>query len=197
MKLIGLTGGIGSGKSTVSEYLISKGCYVLDADEISREIVKPGSPVLERIAKTFGKDVIMADGNLDRKKVSSLVFSDKGKRKALDSIMHGEIIDIILDRAGKIFRDSPDAIVFIDAPLLFEAGVDQHTQQNWVVDTDDEIRISRVMRRSGFSREEVERRIANQMARKERLSRATHVLDNSGSKESLFAQIDRLLEGII
>lgn len=193
MKLIGLTGGIGSGKSTVSEYLISKGYHVLDADAISKEIVEPGSPILRDISKIFGNAVLTDDGKLDRKAMSAIIFSNEEYKKKLDDIMHKEVINITLKRAEKIFEKCPEAVVFIDAPLLFEAGVDKYTEQNWVVDADDEVRIKRVIDRSGLSREEIERRIANQMSRGDRIAKGTHILDNSGDKEHLFEQVDKLL----
>lgn len=194
MKLIGLTGGIGSGKSTVSDYLIAKGYPVLDADKISREIVEPGSPVLKNLAAVFGEGILQRDGSLDRKGLSAIVFSDGEKRRMMEEIMHREVIRITLKRAEAIADEFSEPVVFIDAPLLFEANVDRYTEQNWVVDADDETRIRRVMERSYFSRDEVERRIAHQMSRQERNDRATYVLDNSGTHEELYAQVDKLLE---
>lgn len=196
MKLIGLTGGIGSGKSTVSDYLMAKGYPVLDADKISREIVEPDSPVLHRLVEVFGEGILKEDGSLDRKGMSAIVFVDEEKKMILERIMHKEVLRITLERVEAIAQESRDAVIFIDAPLFFEADMDRYTEQNWVVDADDEIRIRRVMERSDLSREEVWQRIANQMSRQVRIHRATHVLDNSGSREMLYAQVDKLLESL-
>lgn len=194
MILIGLTGGIGAGKTTVSEYLKEKGYTVLDADLVAREIVEPGTETLLTLAETFGKDIIDPDGSLNRGRLADIAFSDPKQKKLLDRIMHGKVIKILLDRAKTM---SDQQLVFIDVPLLFESGMDQYMDQVWLVDADDEVRILRVMDRDGSSREEVLNRIRYQLGRDEKKEKAHFILDNSGVKGSLYNQIDKILNILI
>ncbi|MDD2484064.1 MAG: dephospho-CoA kinase [Eubacteriales bacterium] len=191
MKRIGLTGGIGSGKSTVSRYLMEKGYPVLDADEIAKELLSAGSETLMELKEAFGEKTLLPDGTLDRKYVADLVFSDSSKKAILDKITHGKVLEEILLRASRL---GEDAIVFIDAALLFEAGIDKYVDETWVVDAGDDVRIQRVMDRDGLSKAEIQKRINNQMNRRDRLKKANYVLDNSGSKESIYGQVNKLLE---
>ena len=193
MKIIGLTGGIGSGKSTVSDYLISKGYYVLDADRIAREIVLPGSEMLIELKAIFGAEIILEDGSLDRKKLGEIVFSDTEKKKMLDKLMHTRILEMIHER---ILQYREGKVIFIDAPLLFETGLDRSVSEVWVIDAEDEIRIRRIMERDGLKREDILKRIRSQMGRDEKNRRADAVLDNSGDVKALYQQIDKLLENI-
>lgn len=210
MKIIGLTGGIGSGKSTVADYLISRGFHVLDADKIAREIVLPGSEMLIRLAATFGQEIIQEDGSLDRKKLGNMVFSDAEKKKMLDSMMHTEILELIHDRILQ-FREEAESsaenaidpgniakskVIFIDAALLFETGLDKSVSEIWVIDVDDETRIRRIMERDGLNREDILKRISTQMTRDEKNRRADVILDNTGNTESLYQQIEQLLKKI-
>lgn len=192
MKIIGLTGGIGSGKSTVSSYLREKGYKIIDADEIAAEIVVPGSKLLDLLAESFGRDILQVDGSLNRKALAKVAFSNESQKKKLDSIMLKEIINEILHLLT-FYEKSQQNIVFIDAPLLFEAGLDEKCHEAWVVDADDEIRIQRVIKRDSLAREEVIARIKNQMSREEKIRRASFVLDNSQEESSLYEQIDILL----
>jgi dephospho-CoA kinase len=208
MKIIGLTGGIGSGKSTVTEHLTAKGFHVLDADKIARELVLPGSEMLIQLAAEFGDDIICDDGSLNRKKLGSIVFSDADQKNKLDSLMHTRILELIHDRILQYREDAEKAaevasdheqgarfrVVFIDAPLLFETGLYQSVSEVWVIDADDETRISRIMERDGLKREEIQKRIDMQMARDEKIRRADVILDNTGDQASLFRQIDGLLQ---
>jgi dephospho-CoA kinase len=208
MKIIGLTGGIGSGKSTVTDYLSARGFHVLDADKIAREIVLPGSDMLIQLAAAFGDAVICEDGSLDRKKLAEIVFSDAEKKKTLDAMMHTEILELIHERVLR-YREEADTIaaaggdpgnilkykvIFIDAPLLFETGLEKSVEEVWVIDADDETRIRRIMERDGLEREEILLRIGSQMERGEKNRRADVVLDNTGDQEALYRQIDLLLE---
>ncbi|MDD2190667.1 MAG: dephospho-CoA kinase [Eubacteriales bacterium] len=210
MKIIGLTGGIGSGKSTVTDYLTSKGFHVLDADKVAREIVMPGSEMLIRLSSIFGTDILHEDGSLNRKKLGEIIFLDHEKKKILDELMHTRILEIIHDRIFKIREEynhsaksalEPDQIkngkvIFIDAPLLFETGLDKSVGETWVIDVDDETRIQRIMKRDGLNREEIMMRINTQMTREEKNQRADVLLDNTGDEQALYKQIDRMLEAI-
>lgn len=206
MKVIGLTGGIGSGKSTVTDYLTAKGFHVLDADKIAREIVLPGSEMLIRLAAAFGDGIIGEDGSLERRELGEIVFSDPEKKKTLDSLMHTEILELIHERILR-YREEADSaapidpgnilkykVIFIDAPLLFETGLEKSVSEVWVIDADDETRIKRIMERDGLEREDILMRINNQMAQVEKNRLADVVLDNTGNQEALYRQIDRLLE---
>lgn len=188
MSVIGLTGGIGTGKSTVSRYLEKKGFEIIDADQIGKDIVEPGSPLLDRLSEAFGAEFVV-DGVLQRKKLGAYVFESAERKAKLDEIMMGTIISIIKDRASSCIGNC-----IIDAPLLYEVGLDSECDKVFVVDADMEVRIQRVMARDGISRQEIIDRINNQMGAAEKAARADVVLDNSGDKEELYRQIDRAIE---
>ena len=196
MKIIGLTGGIGSGKSTVTDYLIARGFPVLDADKIAREIVLPGSEMLIQLISVFGKSILMQDGSLDRKKLGNIVFSDPEKKKTLDSLMHTRILELIHYRILEYREETIHKLIFIDAPLLFETGLDKSVCETWVIDVDEETRIKRIMERDGLKREDIAMRISNQMTRDEKNKRADVILDNTGNQEALYQQIEQLLQKI-
>ncbi len=210
MKIIGLTGGIGSGKSTVTDYLVTMGFHVLDADKIARELVMPGSDMLIQLTAEFGDDILLDDGSLDRKKLGSIVFSDEEKKQTLDKMMHTKILEIIHERILKIREESshfavdvirPETaakhrVIFIDAPLLFETGLDNSVEEVWVIDVDDETRINRIMERDGLNRNEIIKIMNSQMARSEKNRRADVLLDNSGKREVLYRQLDQLIQKI-
>lgn len=189
--LIGLTGGIGAGKSTVTAYLRDKGYPVLDADQVAREIVEPGTETLLLLSKEFGKEIIEKDGSLNRKKLAEIAFADVDRKKELDRIMHGKVIEILLSR-GKAMVDEP--FVFIDVPLLFESEMDGFMDCVWLVDADEETRINRVTQRDNSSRDQVLNRIRHQMTSEEKIKKSHVVLDNSHGIENLFMQIDEKLK---
>lgn len=193
MRIIGLTGGIGSGKSTVSNYLTQKGFAIIDADKIAREIVEPESETLFKLSECFGSNILNSDESLNRKALAAIAFSSEEQKKKLDDIMLQEIIRIINEKI-EYYHTTGEMLIFIDAPLLFEAGLDQQSHEIWVVDAEDELRIERVIRRDGSSREEVLSRMRKQMSREEQYKRADHVLNNSATAEALYAQIDKLLD---
>jgi dephospho-CoA kinase len=192
--IIALTGGIGSGKSTASAYLSEKGCPVIDADKIAREIVAPGMPALDKLAALFGQGVLNGDGSLNRKRLAGIVFADDSAKKRMESVMHGEILSIMKERAGKL-ADSGERLIVLDFPLLFETGgFAGETDEIWLIDADDELRVERVMRRDGSTRAEVQSRVNSQMSRAEKRKRARVIIDNSGSMEELYQKLDRLIE---
>ena len=197
MKIIGLTGGIGSGKSTVSEYLASKGIKIIDADRISHEITEKGSPILPVLAGSFGSDIINADGSLNRKLLAARAFASEESGALLNGIMHGAIFELTDSRIAAIEKEGKDGIVFLDAPLLFEAGMDAKADETWLVHADKDIRIERVKRRDNLSEAEIIARMERQMSDEEKLSRADCVLDNSGTTQELYAQVDELLEALL
>ena len=190
---IGITGGIGAGKSTATDYLTEKGYTVIDCDKVAREIVEPGAPALEKLTEAFGPDILTEDGALDRQKTAEIVFSDPEKRKTLDDITHAAIYDIIEERAAAAERAGKDP-VFVDAALIFESGLDKELDSVWVVTADEDIRKKRVAARDGMAPGMIEKRMKSQMPEEERKTRAGEVLDNSGMREELYRQIEGLLE---
>jgi dephospho-CoA kinase len=188
MLVIGLTGGIGSGKSTVADALAARGAGVIDTDVIARELTEPGQPALGEIAATFGADLIRSDGRLDRDALRALVFSDADARTRLERILHPLIKDRMLERLAAL--DAPYAVLVI--PLLFETN--QHTivDRVLVVDLPETVQRERVQRRSGLTHSEVDRIVASQISRAERLTRADDILDNSGDLPALLAQAERI-----
>ena len=195
MQIIGITGGIGSGKSTVSHYLSSKGYRVIDADQIAHDIVKPNSRVLMELVSQFGEDILNPDGGLNRRMLANRAFASLEGKEQLEAITHGEILRQIKEdiRRGK---EEGLEILFLDVILLFQVGLDQLCSQVWVVDAPEEIRLARVMGRDGYVPEEIKRRMRSQMDPMELRSRGTHVIDNSGTISQLQIRVDELLEGI-
>ncbi len=187
---IGLTGGIGAGKSTVTNYLVEKGYKVIDCDRVAREVVEPGAPALAALCEAFGDDILDESGALDREKTAKIVFSDPEKRKTLDGITHAAIYDIIEERS----KGHEGSLVFIDAALIFESGLDRELDSVWVVTADDDIRRKRVAIRDNMDEEMIANRMKSQMSEDERKERADEVIDNSGAIEDLHVQIERLLE---
>ena len=193
MNVIGLTGGIGTGKSTVSQYLRDWGFAVIDADKIAREITEPGRPLLAELEKAFGNEIIREDGSLDRKGLAAIVFSDAEKRRVLDQLTHGRILEEI-QRGVVLCKEQASAKgIIIDAPLLFETGLDQQCDQVWLVTADQDLRVQRVCVRDGSSPREVRDRIRSQMPDEEKRKRADRVLDNSGSLKQLEARLRQIL----
>ncbi len=196
MRIIGITGGIGTGKSTVSRYLRDRGYDVVDADGIAKELASDPS-VLAEIRDYFGDDVITSDGILDRKRMASLVFSDFGKKEMLESIITSRVIQktagIIEDyREGRLSPAKNDT-VFLDAPTLFETGADRICDEIWLVTCSLETRLERAAKRDASTREDLEARIAAQMPESEKAARSDEVIYNDGSKEELSDKIDQLL----
>ncbi len=193
MKVIGLTGGIGSGKSTVSEYLARRGYTVIDADAISRAATGPGGYALEPILMEFGAGVFNDDGTLDRKAMAEMVFSDADSRHRLEDIVCTIVRDEAMARIEHLRKEGHESPVFFDAPLLFEMGLEKDMDESWLVTASIETRTYRVMKRDGVTREEVLKRIASQMPDSEKEKLADHVITNSLDLSWLFEQVDELL----
>lgn len=191
--IIGLTGGIGSGKSTVSSYLKSKGYKVSDADKIAHDIMKPNMPALKKLTEAFGEDILDDSGNLRRKYLASIAFTDKENEKILNDITHKEIRAQMREEI-KTFEKNGAKLMFLDVPLLFEVGLDKWCDVTWVVTADMASRVTRVVSRDNISEEDVKARISCQMADDKKVALADEVLDNSHGKEELYKRIDELLE---
>ncbi len=187
MLRIGLTGGIGSGKSTVAALLAARGALVVDADRIAREVVEPGTPGLAAVVEAFGPEVLTADGALDRAALASVVFSDPQARARLDAIVH----PLVRARAREaVAQAPPDAVVVQDVPLLVETGQAGQYDLVLVVEADLETRVARLVRR-GLGEDDARARIAAQATDEQRRAVADVVLDNSGAPEALAGQVDR------
>lgn len=195
MIIIGLTGGIGTGKSTVSNYLKEHDCLILDADAISRQMTEKGQPALIDIAKAFGEDLLV-DGVLDRQALGNIVFNDKEKLDILQSIITNKVVEYINTRIEELKAERFNGIVVIDAPLLFECGMEGIADENWLVSASLDVRLQRVSQRDGLSEEQILSRINNQMPQEEKEKLSQVILDNSGSLEDLYKQINENLERI-
>ena len=193
MEIIGLTGGIGTGKSTVSNFLREKKFAIVDADKISREVVEPGRPLLKELEEAFGSGIIREDGSLDRKGLAAIVFNDVEQRKLMDSIMHKEILAEMRRSMENYQEQGIHQGIIIDAPLLFEIGLEKWCSQVWLVTADMDVRIQRVCARDNAVPAEVEARIRNQMSDDEKRKLSDEILDNSGTLENLHKQITDLL----
>ena len=188
-RVVGLTGGIGSGKSTVARRLAELGAVVIDSDVLARQVVEPGTPGLAAIRTAFGPGVIAADGTLDRPALGARVFADPDLRGVLNGIVH----PLVRERAAALARAAPsDSVVVQDVPLLVETGLADAFDLVVVVDTPDADRVQRLADDRGMSAEDARARMAAQASREERLDAADFVLDNSGPVQHLLDQVDAL-----
>ena len=184
---VGLTGGIGSGKSTVSALLREHGAVVVDYDLLAREVVEPGQPALEAIARRFGDEVLTASGELNRPALGAIVFADDAARKDLEEITH----PAIRERAVALEREAgPDAVVVHDNPLLIEMGAAANCDAVLVVDVPPEVQVARLVDARGMDEADARARIAAQASRDQRRAHADHMIDNSGSVDQLRDTVD-------
>lgn len=190
---VGLTGGIGSGKSEVSARLAERGALVIDADKIAREVVEPGTPGLAAVVAEFGDDVLLPSGALDREKVGRIVFADADRLAALNAIVH----PLVGDRMQELMDAAPGgAVVVYDVPLLAENGLAPMYDEVVVVDAPEDVQLDRLVARRGMTEEDARARMANQASRADRRAVATHVIDNSGTLDDLKTQVDALWESL-
>lgn len=188
-RYIGLTGGIGSGKSTVARTFAALGARVLDADAISRVALDVGTPCYEKTLARFGRDILHPDGTVDRKKLAGIVFSDAAAREDLNAVIHPYVLDTMLREAAET---PADRLVVFDVPLLFESGMEGIAYCNVCVVTDDRLRLARVMRRDGADEEAVRARIDAQMPQREKAALADVVLINNGTEAELTLKTEAL-----
>lgn len=192
MKLIGLTGGIGSGKSTVAQLLVRHGWELVDADQIARDIVEPGQPALTELAQAFGEDILQEDGSLDRGLLASRAFSSREKTAVLNSITHPRINEETQARFDAARRGGVDFVVY-DMPLLVDKGLHKDMDATIVVDVDAEERVRRLVAYRGLDEEDARRRIAAQIPDDVRRAAADFIIDNNGPREAL----DEQVEGVV
>jgi dephospho-CoA kinase len=192
--LVGLTGGIGAGKSTVSAMLAERGAVIVDADRIARDLQSPGSPVLDRMAERFGSHIITDDGSLDRAAVAGIVFNDEEALKDLNGIVH-PAMQAEIQRQIDAQRDT-DRVVVLDFPLLGE-NPRKGLAATIVVDIPVDVAVQRLVEQRGMDETDARARINSQISREQRLSTATHVIDNGGDRASLTAQVDELWQQLL
>lgn len=179
---VGLTGGIASGKSTVSAILTELGAILIDGDRLAREVVEPGTPGLQRVVETFGEGVLTPDGDLDRPALGAIVFADDARRKELEGIIHPLVFERIVELEASA---TPEDLVVHDIPLLAESGRAPTFDAVVVVDVPVELQVERMLTQRGMTREDAEARVRAQASREDRLAIATHVIDNTGTLEDL------------
>jgi dephospho-CoA kinase len=187
--VVGLTGGIASGKSTVARAFVQRGIPVIDADLLAREVVAPGSDGLAAIVEAFGEDVLLADGTLDRKKVGAMVFADPALRMKLNAITHPRVAQLSALRLREIPDDAAPYAIY-EAPLIVENGLHHAMRALIVVALDVAVQLERVMLRDGLDREAAEARLRAQAPLERKLAAATYVIDNGKALSELFPQVD-------
>ncbi|KLI98193.1 dephospho-CoA kinase [Streptomyces albidoflavus] len=186
MLIVGLTGGIGAGKSEVSRLLVEHGAHLVDADRIAREVVEPGTPGLAAVVEAFGESVLAADGSLDRPKLGEIVFADPERRAVLNGIVH----PLVGARSAELQSQAPeDGVVVHDVPLLTENGLAELYDLVIVVDVEPATQVERLVRSRGMSEEEARARMAAQAGREERLAVADIVIDNEVSLDALRGRV--------
>ena len=191
MLAVGLTGGIGSGKSAVADLLVERGAVLIDADQVARDVVAPGGPAYQPLIDRFGAGIVAADGTIDRQALAAVAFADEATRLELNAITH-PAIGITMIQARDALADT-DNIVVLAIPLLTAAHRDTvKLHKVVVVDCPTDIALERLLSQRGFDRADAEARIRSQISREERVKEADYVLDNSGDREALEAEVDRL-----
>ena len=190
---MGLTGGIASGKSTVAAILAELGAVVIDADQLAREVVAPGTPGLARVVEAFGPDVLASDGGLDRPRLGAIVFAEPERLQVLNGIVH----PLVRARAAELEAAAPTgALVVHDIPLLAETGQGDRFEAVIVVDVPEEVQMERMLRDRAMTEDDARARIAAQAGREDRLAVATHVIENTGTLEDLRDRVAKVFESL-
>ena len=192
MKIVGLTGGISSGKSTVSSYLKQLKIPVIDADEVARKVVEPNSQGAIEIRKAFGSAVFEEDGSLNRQKLGALIFSNVENRQKLDELLQPLIKIMILDEI-EAYRQKGENMIILDLPLLFEKQYEELCEEIIVVYVPKELQLERLMKRNQYTKQEALSRIDSQLSIEEKRKRATVLLDNQGTIQQLYHQVEQWL----
>lgn len=200
MLTVGVTGGVGSGKTTVSRMFEEEGAYLIDADQIARELIQPGSPAWKELLRVFGRTILQKDGTIDRSQLADLVFSNRRKRRLLNDILHPRIRREMEKRAREIARKDPKAIIIFDVPLLIETGFHREMDQVVVVTSKEEQQIRRLKKRAGLKEEEARRILSSQWDIEKKIKVADFVIRNEGSLErtrtrvrEVFQELKKLL----
>jgi dephospho-CoA kinase len=196
MILVGLTGGVATGKTTVAKMFKQCGAAVIDADQLAHDVVKPGKPAWRQIVKAFGKIVLNPDCTLNRRELGALVFGNRAKLRQLERIIHPRVAREQQRLVRRIAKRKPHTVVIYEVPLLFEAGVDKRVDKTIVVIADRDTQIVRLKKRNGFSRAEAIRRIRSQMPLAKKIQRADYVLNGTFPRASLSKQVGRLFNNL-
>ncbi|HSL03459.1 MAG TPA: dephospho-CoA kinase [Nitrospiraceae bacterium] len=196
MILVGLTGGVATGKSTVARMFKQCGAVVIDADLLARQVVEPGKPAWRKIVKTFGKSVLNPDRTLNRHDLGAVVFGNRTELRQLERIIHPRVAREQARLTKQAAQQNPQAVVIYDVPLLFEVGIDKRVDNIIVVTADRETQIARLKKRNGLSRAEAIRRIRSQMPLTKKVQEADHVLNGTLPRSSLHRQVVRLLKSL-
>lgn len=191
--IIGLTGGIASGKSTVSSLFREKGFTVIDADVAARTVVEPGKDAYKKIVNVFGKDILLENGDLNRPKLGDIIFRDKQKRLQLNSIVHPAVRQQLLMEKEQAIRNGKQTII-LDIPLLFESGLTWMVDKTIVVFVDGKTQLQRLMKRNGLDKEAAEIRISAQMTLEEKVKKADAVINNNGTIAETKKQLEHIIE---
>jgi dephospho-CoA kinase len=190
--ILGLTGGIATGKSTVSAMLRERGIPVIDADLIAREVVEPGMPAYEAIVQHFGRDILLPNGQINRKQLGEIVFSDETERQKLNAIVHPEVRRVMREEAERAEREGAD-IVFMDIPLLFESKLQHMVDKIVVVYAPASMQLTRMMERDELDEEQAKKRLRAQFPIEQKKLDADYVIDNTGTREGTERQVEQLL----
>lgn len=193
MILVGLTGGIASGKSTASGIFKELGAYIIDADILAREVVEPLKPAWRDIVKNFGKEILNKDNSINRKKLAEIVFNNKKKRELLNSIVHPRVLKRAGEMEKEIAKKDPDAVIIFDAALLIESGAYKKMDKNIVVYADEDVQVKRLMKRDGLTRDEAIKRIKAQMPLREKVRFADYIIDGNKMLNMVKKQIKTVL----
>ena len=195
--VLGITGNIASGKSTIARTFAERGAVVVDADQLARDVVAPGSPVLQQLVTRFGAEVVLSNGRLDRERLAQIIFADAAARQDLNAIIHPAIARLAIERLQQLRQADGVPLVIYEAPLLFEAGAEDRVDKVLVVKIDPQVQLLRLKQRDGLDDASARQRIAAQMAQEEKLARADYVIDNSGSVEDAARQVARLWDELL
>lgn len=190
--IVGLTGSMGSGKTTAASIFKELGAFIIDADAICRELVIPNRPAWEEIIHSFGKAILKDDQNIDRSKLADIVFSEPAKKKLLENILHPKVIEEEMRLCRQILKEHPQSIIIIEAALLIESGNYRKVDKVIVVTGDHESLILRAMERSSLTREKAILRIQSQMPQEEKVKRADYILENDGTREDFKTKVHEL-----
>lgn len=197
MKILGLTGGIASGKSTVSRILKDLGAIIIDADETAHSAIEPNKPAWRDIVSNFGQEILNPDMTINRERLGEIVFLDSEQLNLLNHITHPRIMESLKDDFQKIKASSPDAIVVLEVPLLYETFMERMCDEVWVVWVDRETQLKRLMARNSYSEEEAIRRIDSQIPLDEKARRADVVIDNRGTIEETISSATKYYNAIL
>lgn len=197
MLLVGLTGGIASGKSSTARILEELGARIIDTDIICRKLVEKNRPAWREIIHFFGEDILMEDGSLDRKKLGNIVFRDEEKRKKLNAIIHPKVISEELRLAKGIKEEDPYALVVVNAALLIESGNHKNMDKVIVVGADEDRVIDRIVKRDGLTRDEARLRMASQLPLREKIKLAHYFIENNGTLDELREKVEMVYNDLV